>query len=216
MFYIYTLGGRSFSGSLEKLRRVEKASQTFDLRHTLKEPIDQAANGTLGSSGPSAYKVSAKSIAEYQQSLHRTEERELTKHAYQIMSSNVQSLLSTASIRDALSKFQAYDFQVLPIIDVKKIVQGYLSRKNLYEYLLEKKTSKALWEQTIGDVFITKTSRVFSAAPVTEIRRISAVMVEYSLDALPIVEDNGQLVGIVSRTDILRTAATDPPLSLWC
>jgi hypothetical protein len=39
MFHIYTPGGRSFSGSLEKLRRIEKALQTFDLRHTMQEPM---------------------------------------------------------------------------------------------------------------------------------------------------------------------------------
>ena len=40
-------------------------------------------------------------------------------------------------------------------------------------------------------------------------------MLATGLSAVPIVDDGGQLLGIVSRGDILRAIVNDPPLSLW-
>jgi len=56
---------------------------------------------------------------------------------------------------------------------------------------------------------------VVAAEPVTDIRRIATVMMEHGVDGVPIVNDSHELVGFISRTDILRSVVTDPPLSLW-
>jgi acetoin utilization protein AcuB len=54
-----------------------------------------------------------------------------------------------------------------------------------------------------------------AAAPVTDIRRIAAVMLDKGVDGVPVVSEAGRIMGIVSRGDILRAVVTDPPLSLW-
>ena len=64
----------------------------------------------------------------------------------------------------------------------------------------------------VSDVMTTP---VVSAAPVTDIGRIAAVMLESGVDGVPIIGKGGELVGIVSRGDILRTVVTDRPMSLW-
>ena len=56
---------------------------------------------------------------------------------------------------------------------------------------------------------------VFAAAPVTDIRRIAHVMLERQVDGVPVVNDNGSLLGFISRSDVLKAVITDPPLSLW-
>ncbi|EJE48838.1 putative transcriptional regulator, contains C-terminal CBS domain containing protein, partial [Acidovorax sp. CF316] len=33
--------------------------------------------------------------------------------------------------------------------------------------------------------------------------------------SLPVTDDTGRLTGFISRTDILRAVAADPPLDLW-
>ena len=40
-------------------------------------------------------------------------------------------------------------------------------------------------------------------------------MQEYHLNAIPIVNDRDVLIGIVSRSDILRAVMNDPPLTMW-
>jgi CBS domain-containing protein len=59
------------------------------------------------------------------------------------------------------------------------------------------------------------TTPVVAAAPVTDIRRIAAVMLDHGVDGAPIINDTGLLIGFISRSDVLRAIVTDPPLSLW-
>jgi len=67
-------------------------------------------------------------------------------------------------------------------------------------------------QRRVSDVM---TSPVVASVPVTDIRRIAAAMLEGGLSAVPIVNESEIIVGIVSRTDVLRAVMTDPPLSLW-
>lgn len=59
------------------------------------------------------------------------------------------------------------------------------------------------------------TSPVVAAAPVTDIRRIAAAMIDQGIDGVPITSETGRLLGFVSRGDILRAVVTDPPVSMW-
>lgn len=49
----------------------------------------------------------------------------------------------------------------------------------------------------------------------TELRRLATVLLETGLPGLPVTDDAGLLKGFVSRTDLLRAIAADPPLDLW-
>ena len=40
-------------------------------------------------------------------------------------------------------------------------------------------------------------------------------MLDFKLDAIPIVDENATLLGIVSKTDILRAVSHLPKLQLW-
>lgn len=58
-------------------------------------------------------------------------------------------------------------------------------------------------------------SKVLTAAPTAEIRFAARVMFEEKIGALPIIEDNGALIGIVTRSDILKALVNLPPLEMW-
>ena len=49
----------------------------------------------------------------------------------------------------------------------------------------------------------------------TELRRVAAVLLDTGLPGLPVTDEAGVLAGFISRTDILRAVAADPPLDLW-
>jgi CBS domain-containing protein len=40
-------------------------------------------------------------------------------------------------------------------------------------------------------------------------------LLDTGLPGLPVVKDDGELEGFVSRSDILRAVVADPPLDLW-
>ena len=51
--------------------------------------------------------------------------------------------------------------------------------------------------------------------PDTALRRVAGVLLDTGLPGLPVTDEAGADPGFISRTDILRAVAADPPLDLW-
>ncbi len=215
MFYIYTDSGRTFSGPLEKLRRVEKSTPVNPARKTSNTDEDEDIF-IIDKQSQKNYIASKKATEKYVKQLENEGKREPVFHAYQVMTNNVESGLSNWTLSKTEQHFRNIPYQVLPVVDARRQLIGTLSRKQFYEFLLDNKKNPDILKKTINECFITKGNEIYCADPVTDIRRIATLLVEKKLDALCIIEENGALVGIVSRTDILKCTITDPPLSLWC
>ncbi|MBT8139680.1 MAG: CBS domain-containing protein [Gammaproteobacteria bacterium] len=211
MFSIYTPSGRAFLGSLEELRRVRKSPAY----QKISADVDKK-NDRIEARDQQDFEIPQRAINEYKSLLEKTGEREPAYHAYQIMSKNVSVLLSDCSFTQAFATFQRYPYQLLPIVSHAGILMGSLSRREIYEYRIELGSDASEAQGGIADMFLTPQSFVFSAEPVTDVRRIASVLVENRLDAVPITAEGGKLTGIVSRTDLLKCLVADPPLSLWC
>ena len=57
--------------------------------------------------------------------------------------------------------------------------------------------------------------QIITADPLTDIRSVSKVMIDFKLHAIPIVEENDILIGIVSKTDIIKAVSNIPQFQLW-
>jgi CBS-domain-containing membrane protein len=65
---------------------------------------------------------------------------------------------------------------------------------------------------TVRDVM---TTRVLAVTPKTDFRQISTIFREYRVSACPVINDAGQVVGVVSEADLLHKAAdTEFPAGL--
>jgi CBS domain-containing protein len=90
---------------------------------------------------------------------------------------------------------------------------GLVSVQDLLTVInVEADTVRDILSRTVADVM---TSPVVSTDPITDIRRVARVLLDYKLSGLPVVSEQAELVGIVTRSDILRALVNDPPLSLW-
>jgi len=136
-------------------------------------------------------------------------------HAYQIMSRPAASLVDEWTITKAIKRFDELPYQLFPIINFRKKLVGSLSRRQLYKFVLKSGKNNAN-NQTLSQCFLTTDSRVYAVDAVTDVRRLTRLMVEQRLDAVPVVNEQEEVAGIVSRTDILRCVGSEPPLSLWC
>ena len=54
-----------------------------------------------------------------------------------------------------------------------------------------------------------------SVSPDADIRRVARVLLDTGLPGLAVANEEGNVIGFVSRSDILRAVVTDPPLDLW-
>lgn len=217
MFYVFDSTGRTFEGTLESLRRVGKTTAIQSERTV----IDPSDSGDQPAASPQSgdqtdYQVSNNNAKQYGDMLVQQGSLEVVYHAYQIMTRPAQCISSRWVVSQVAEHFRSFPFQVFPIVDDSQQLIGLLSRRHFYEYLLSGDAHSGASMRTVSDCFVNENSSVYCADPVTDVRRIATLLVEKSLDAVPVVEQSGRILGIVSRTDILKCAVSDPPLSLWC
>ena len=210
MFAIYTPNGRTFTGTLESLRGIDKTTSSNSIRAHQNTDDPQFK-------GNKQYLLPSKDIQAYKKVINKVGEREVIRHAYQVMSAPIQVLRAENTINSAIKKFKQYSFEEFPILDSLNKLIGTLSRKQLYEYIINNSAvGTTNNKKSIKEIFLDYNSTTYTAEPVTDIRRISALMVEKKLHSVPILESTSTIVGVVTRTDIINAIITDPPLSLWC
>lgn len=213
MFAIYNTNGRRFRDSLENLRKVQKvqASQRIQLHSNVSEdetlPIPTSAS--TESSGTSASRQAVDAYKEMRQ-LNR---REPIYHARQLMTHPVSTVQMDMDILAAHRHFQQHGFQQMPVMNDQQRLVGMLSVQNLLQFILiDGDQVQYLQGKTVADAM---SQEVISADPISDIRRVAQVMQEHQLHGVPIVDEQDNLIGIVSRSDILRAVTNQPPLNMW-
>lgn len=72
--------------------------------------------------------------------------------------------------------------------------------------------SRAILNRKLKDLSL---SEVITADPIADIRRVCQVMIDLKLDAMPVVNQEDIVVGMVSKTDIIKAVSHLPKLQLW-
>ncbi|OCL82206.1 CBS domain-containing protein [Arcobacter porcinus] len=101
----------------------------------------------------------------------------------------------------------------IPITDFGKKIVGIIDKKVILNLIMKHIDDiESTLKKTMNDIYIPE---VLTADPEADVRKVVQVMLDLRLDAVPIVDDNDILVGIVSKTDILKAVANLPKLQLW-
>jgi len=111
-----------------------------------------------------------------------------------IMSSPVKTLPPDCSIEQASERLVRYNVSAMPVLEAEQ-VRGIISRKTV---------EKALYHN-LGQVPVSDYmhSEFFTASPDTPIADIQSYMVGGDARLVPVLAE-GRLVGVVTRTDLLR------------
>jgi acetoin utilization protein AcuB len=126
-----------------------------------------------------------------------------------IMSQHVICLNSKATVADAWTLFQRHSFHHIPITAEDNTVLAMLSDRDI---LQGPETQENINQKNI---MLFATQRVFCFSPDTDIRQATRTLYEYDLGALPIISEQHKLLGIVTRTDIIKIVSHYGPLELW-
>lgn len=209
MFSIYGVTGQVFSGTLEEMNRVRAASRAREARAILEDGEElgiEAATGMAASSREAAVRA-------YRAMLPRDLERGPLYHAGQIMQTTVIRVSTGDTVTHAWRTLRDHAIHQAPVLDDDGRLVGIVSERDLLTAInVEGGSIVESLDRRVRDVMTTP---VVATAPITDIRRIAAVMIDHGVDGVPITNETGRLVGFVSRGDILRAVVTDPPLSLW-
>ena len=205
MFSIYEVNGRSFRDTLENLRKIKRKSSPRSVQ------FHEHLEDTTKPSGE-AHSPFTQACQKYRQAFP-VSEREKVVHAHQIMSTPVRTIQSTTTMASAWKLYSSLGYHQIPVLNDKSQIVGLLTEGNLLQHIIIENDQVISRRTKIVSEIMTK--EVIAADPVTDVRRIAAVMLEYRQPAVPITTEDDQLLGIISRSDILRITSTDPPLSLW-
>jgi acetoin utilization protein AcuB len=150
--------------------------------------------------------------------------------ARELMSTNPVTVTTATTVREAARLLYTLEFRHLPIVDDRGKLVGMLSDRDLRglavpylvpdEYvghgqgLLDARVAdlighgQGLLDAHVADVM---SGGVLSVHPDGDAADVVDVMLENKVGAVPVVDDEGRIVGIVSYVDVLRAL----PLDLW-
>ncbi len=209
MFSIYGVTGQVFSGTLEEMIRVRALARARSARAIAQEGDEPGVEAIAGSSS----RPREEAVRAYRAMLPPELERGPLYHAEQIMQRQVISVSADDDVAKAWRILRDRGIHQAPVLADDAQLVGIVSERDLLTVI--NIDAGRVVESLTRQVRDVMTTPVVAAEPVTDIRRIAAVMLENKVDGVPITGQGGRLVGFVSRSDILRAVVVDPPLSLW-
>lgn len=135
--------------------------------------------------------------------------------ARDLMSTPVFSLPSDSTLLDAWASMSHKGFHHIPVTSMHDTLVGMVSHGDLLNHVPELITAADKRQASRRRLAEIMTSRVVSATAVTEIREIARVMLDEQIHAVPILDHNRCLVGILTTRDLLQGIANHGPLELW-
>ncbi len=125
------------------------------------------------------------------------------------MSSPAVTIAVNTAFPDALSLMREHRFRRLPVVNKHGKLVGIVSERDLLHAAPSAATSLSIWEMQymlaklhVKDIM---TEEVITTTPDTPVEDAAQLMVEYRIGGLPVVSGGGEVVGIITETDIFRT-----------
>lgn len=220
MFHLYSVTGRVFSGSAEKLRDMRPTAASARVRRVARVGSDPNEGFGLPTPPPVASDVGRHgALAEYAATEQgASPQRHPLTRVADVMNPQVLTVTADAPVLQVWRDLARHGYGQAPVVDAQGQLVGLFVRAELMRAdwldsaVADGATWRALLAQTVGELMWTP---VPAASIDTELRRVAGVLIDTGLPGLPVVDEQGAVTGFVSRSDILRAVAADPPLDLW-
>lgn len=209
MFYLQGTAGQTFKGTLEDLVRVRPLGAARAPRAVA--PFNDATPPPVEAVSASGQREEA--IRAYRALVEPDLERGPLYHAGQIMRREVVTVRDSDRVADAWRVLREHRIRQAPVLDERARLVGIVGERELLTTI--NVDDGKVFDMHGRAVAEAMTSPVVAAAPVTDIRRIARAMLDHDVDGVPILDEAQNLIGFVSRSDILRAVIVEPPLSLW-
>lgn len=124
--------------------------------------------------------------------------------ARDVMSAPVATLPADASIADAWQFIQGREVRHVPIVSDDGTIHGVISERDLLRDAVADAISidaRPLTQRKVRDLV---SPRLLTAGPDTDIAQIARVLYEERVGSLPIIDEDKNLIGLITRSDILR------------
>jgi CBS domain-containing protein len=133
------------------------------------------------------------------------------------MASPVTTLPEKASLAQAWELVKNERFRHIPIQSQKGELVGILSDRDLSKGTVESALAGIKGSANLGKVTIEPyvSHPVLVAAPDATLLALARVLLEERIGAIPVVSQEKELLGIITRSDILRVIVSHPHFEQW-
>ena len=119
----------------------------------------------------------------------------------ELMTKNPSALASGATVIEAARMMRDEDTGIVPVVDGDKLVGTVTDRDIAIRVVAEGKSPE---EITVGEI---ASRELVTIDPQQELDEALRLMARHQVRRLPVVEEDGKLVGIVAQADIARNAS---------
>lgn len=125
--------------------------------------------------------------------------------AAQIMTTPVHRISPDTRASDARERMRHLNIEHLVVVSDAQRPLGMISAGDLQQARLEPRDS-------VASIY---SRHLLAASPETDVSHLAASFVEFGIGAMPIVDSQDGLVGIVTRTDLLRLLISGAHIERW-
>lgn len=223
MFSVYGASGRLFRGTLEQLRQISPVHAPDRTPRILpvatgggpRERVPGSQAGMTQGGRPGRLRDAARdALQAYAAPGDPPGERWGHRAAASAMHQPVLVLQQSDTVTAAWRQLEAQQHAQAPVVSQAQVLVGLVTLPMLARQALAARVSPAAdgAEPTVGECMLTP---VPSVAPGADLRRVAGLLLESALPALPVVDEQGAVVGILSRTDLLRAVLDDTAIDQW-
>lgn len=225
MFFVFGPSGQMYRGGPENLAKISPVRAV-----TRPQALHIRAAGLYGEEAAPPMPLPASSataaprtllaqdaVSAYANSSGLAPERQPLTLVRDVMTRGALTVPMSARAHEAWEMFARYQVGQAPVLNGAGRVVGLLLRTDMGppELLPAPGNVGEQLEHARRPVSEVMVSPIPTVSEDTELRRLAGVLLETGLPGLPVTDDSGELKGFVSRTDLLRAIAANPPLDLW-
>lgn len=210
MFAMYDDDGLNFRSTIDRLYQINEVDPSQSVNNNTKD--EQNKNNFKQNLGESVISIKAKEKYKQMASLDTSAE---VYHVSEIMTHPVMTVKASTSVKECYELMIEHGIKQLPISSDNGVhLKGMVTFKSILELIMD--DVEYAKKNQYKEVSSISSSNVITTDPVSDIRRVAKVMSDFNLNALPVVNDNDILVGIVSKNDIIKAVASSlKHIQMW-
>lgn len=210
MFAMYDDDGLRFRDTLDRLYNLHEVTPSDKSLSATDRDAQGSFKDQLGKEGD---KITNEAKEQYKEITNLDTSHEIV-HIQDIMQTPVVTIDDSKTVIECYELMQEHKVQQLPIrADNELHLKGMITLHDVVELLMDDlHYARANANKQVSDIY---TKEIITTDPISDIRRVAKVMVDFNKNAIPVVNSEDVLVGIVTKSDIAKAISHIPHLQMW-
>jgi CBS domain-containing protein len=135
-----------------------------------------------------------------------------------VMTTRVVTVRADARVKQAIQLLDDHQITAMPVVDVEGRLVGVVSEADvLRDALMPDRRAHEIPSHAEGRTKLLLVGDVMTRLPMSvtadaDLAAAASVLVDTAIKSLPVVDDDGRVVGVVSRRDVIAVLAKRDPL----